>query len=318
VELTLIFVLTAHLLCVNVASGAPLLAAWLDWRGRRGEEAAARGAIYLARGAIAGLLAGALLGIVVGWLKWDADYRAVWLGPLSYKMWWAIIEAVFSLVLLLGWWLWLPRAASGAAWAATVRGILAFLASTNLVYHFPVLFSVASRLIDEEQTHGEPIRGAEFRRLMMLGPTPALAVHVALASLAAAGILLLGLALRSLRQGEGASAEKFSRWGGRTALVASLLQLPVGLWTLTALPAAAQSQLIGESTAGTLVFVAAMAAALWLINELAQISLGENTRPRLIRAMAAFVATVLLMVAMQQRSRPDLRPLSAISTSNRH
>src|SRR5205823_1965055 len=117
----IIFLLAAHLLCVNVASGGPLSAAWLDWRGTRGDEAAARGAVYLACASIFTLLAGAALGLLIGWLKWDADYRSLWLGPLSYKLSGAVIEAVFSLVLMLGWWLWLPGKIGGSRVAAAAR-----------------------------------------------------------------------------------------------------------------------------------------------------------------------------------------------------
>ena len=104
--LALSLLLAAHLLCVNVAAGGPLVATWLDWRGR-GDDAARRGAKWLAGWSLIGLLAGALLGVLIGWLKWDADYRSLWTGPMSYKALWAGIEAIVSLVLMIGWWLWL-------------------------------------------------------------------------------------------------------------------------------------------------------------------------------------------------------------------
>src|SRR5438445_295799 len=138
--------LAAHLLCVNVASGGPLLGAWLDWRGTRGDEPAATGAVYLARASLIALIAGAALGLLIGWLKWDADYRSLWLGPLSYKLIGAVIEALFSLALMLGWWLWLPGKSGGSTTAVTIRSLLAALAATNLLYHFPLLFSVAANL----------------------------------------------------------------------------------------------------------------------------------------------------------------------------
>jgi len=183
------------------------------------------------------------------------------------------------------------------------RSLVAVLAATNLLYHFPLLFSVAARLTDAGEGSGDRIGGAEFRRLMIIGDTPAIATHVALASLAVAGVMLLGLALRWLRQGDEAGAGRVARWGGRWALVASVAQLPVGLWTLLVMPAAAQSRMMGESALGTLLFLAALVAALWLINELLHISMGETTRPRLIRAMAAMLVTVVLMTAMQQQAR---------------
>src|SRR5947207_6339075 len=63
-EFGLTLLLSAHLLCVNVASGGPLVAASLDWRGTRGDGAAAKAAAYLGRASLVGLLAGAALGLV--------------------------------------------------------------------------------------------------------------------------------------------------------------------------------------------------------------------------------------------------------------
>jgi hypothetical protein len=303
IEIGLSLLLAAHLVCVNVASGGPLVGAWLDWRGTRGEEAAARAAAYLGRWSLVGLLAGAVLGVIVGWLKWDAGYASLWLGPLSYKLYWAVVEAVFSLVLMIGWWLWLPGRAGGSGGAMAARSLIAVLAATNLLYHFPVLFSVAAHLADAGEVAGARIGGAEFRRLMVMDDTPAIWIHAVLASLAMPGVMLLGLAFRRLQQGDAASALKVARWGGWWALVPSVMQLPVGLWTLMTMPTAAQSQLMGESTSGTLLFITALLASLWLLNELVHVSLGEVTRPLLVRAMAAMLVTVTLMTTMQQQTR---------------
>jgi len=316
IELGLSLLLAVHLLCVNIASGGPIVAAWLDWRGTHGDEAAARAAVWLARKSLVALLVGAALGLMLGGLKWNAAYRSLWLGPLSYKLQWAGIEAIFSLVLMVGWWLWLPGVAGGSGRSMAARSLVAVLASTNLLYHFPLLFSVAAHLSDAGEASGERIDGAAFRRLMIGGDTPALAVHVALASVATAGTMLLGLALRWLRRGDEAIAVKIARWGARWAVVPSVAQLPVGLWTLTMMPAAAQSRLMGESTLGTLLFVAALVAAFWLINELVHISLGEVRRPLLIRAMAAMLVTVVLMTVMQQQTRLKLQSLPPNSAGN--
>ena len=180
---------------------------------------------------------------------------------------------------------------------------MAVLAATNLLYHFPILFAVASQLLQAGETSGSRIGGADFRRLMIAGDAPALAIHVVLASLAVSAIPLLGFALRSQRQGNDADAVRLARWGGRWALVPSLLQLPVGLWTLLMLPAAAQSQIMGESTLGTLLLVAALGAALWLVNDLVHVAMGETNRLMLVRAMTAMLVTVTLMTAMQQHIR---------------
>jgi hypothetical protein len=304
--------LAAHLLCVNAAAGGPLVAAWLDWRARRGDNAAAKAASYLAWASLVGLLAGAALGITIGWLKWTAEYRALWLGPLSHKLYWAGPEAVFSLVLLAGWWLCLPGKAGGGFGAAATRGLVAVLASTNLLYHFPVLFSVADRLAVAGQTSGQPITADEFRRLMIEGETPALAIHVVLASLAVAGVVLLGLVLRWLRRGEEASATRLGMWAARVALLPTILQVPVGLWTLAMLPAGSQSRLMGETAVGTLLLLASLLAAFWLVNDLVRVSMGEVTRSLLVRVMTAMLVTVVLMTAMQREAKEKATNTSAV------
>jgi hypothetical protein len=315
IAVVLSLLLAAHLLCVNVAAGGPLVAAWLDWRGVRGDAAAGRAARWLGGWSIATFLAGAALGATVGWLKWDADYQSLWLGPLSFKLHWAAIEAIFSLVLMVAWWLWLPGREGGRSAPAVMRGAMAILASTNLLYHFPILFSVAARLDDAGHTAGPRIGGAEFRQLMIVGETPAMAVHVTLASVAVAAIMLLGLSLRWRRTGDELDAYKVAIWGGRWALGASALQLPVGLWTLLALPAAAQARIMGNSAVGMLLFAGSLAAALWLIRELVGVALGDGTRPALVRCMTLMLVTVVLMTAMQQQTRIRQQP-EALSLRN--
>jgi hypothetical protein len=263
---------------------------------------------------VASLLVGAALGLAIGWLKWDAEYRALWLGPLSHKLHWAGLEAAFSLVLLGGWWLALPGRAGGRRALAVARGIVALLASTNLLYHFPPLFSVAVRLQDAGQTGGERIGGAAFRRLMIAGETPSLAVHVALASIAAAGVVLLGLALRLKKSGEEQRSTRIALWGGRWAAIASVAQLPIGFWTLASLSPAAQSRLLGTDAVATLLFISALLAAFWLVNDLARIAFGETAKAILVRAMAAMLVTVFLMTAMQQQSRPPKASRHTAST----
>ncbi|MDX1946953.1 MAG: hypothetical protein SFU86_16240 [Pirellulaceae bacterium] len=289
-------VLIAHLLCVNVAAGGPLVCAWLEWRGG---DLARRAGSYLGVLSLLTLMAGGVLGLLLGWLKWTAEYAALWTGPLSYKLHWGAAEVLFSLVLACLYCLLASGTGRTGRGLRIGRGAIALLSGTNLLYHFPPLFIVAGKLLAAGETAGPRIGGAEFRRLMLAGETPALSVHVALACLAMAGIALLGLALRQLRRDQPAEAATIAGWGGRIALAATLAQLPVGLWTLALLPAAAQARLMGSDMLGTGWFLAAMGAAFWLARELAAIALGEATRPAMIRSMVAMVVTISLMTAMQ-------------------
>ena len=308
VEFCWTLLLIAHLLCVNVAAGGPILCVWLEWRG---DALARRAAAYLGRLGLLTLVAGGALGLVIGWLKWSPAYRDLWTGPLSYKLHWGAAELVFSLVLALVYWL-LVRGKGGNSTGSRIgRGSIALLHGTNLLYHFPPLFAVASKLYETGQTAGETIRGAQFRHLAWAGEAPALTIHVVLASVAVAGVMLLGLALRWMRHDElPADISKVAMWGSRWALGSTLVQLPIGLWTLTVLPADSQSRLLGNQLLGTTLFIAAMLAVFWLLRELADVALGEATRPAMIRTMSAMLVVVGLMTAMQQA----VRPMPAAST----
>jgi hypothetical protein len=221
---------------------------------------------------------------------------------------WGAAELVFSL-LLAGLYAWLVGRSGGLSRGARFgRGAIALLNGTNLLYHFPPLFLVASQLHAAGQTSGEVIRGAAFRQLLTSGATPALVVHIGFASLAVAAVMLLGMALRTGRQGDSAAASQFALWGSRWSLAASLVQLPVGLWTLATISTWEQSRLMGNDVLATVLFLAAMLSVFWLLRELATVALGEITRGAMIRAMSAMLVVVGLMAAMQQAASP--RPLS--------
>ena len=124
--------------------------------------------------------------------------------------------------------------------------------------------------------------------------------HVLLASFAVAGLALAWIgALRS--QGEASEASTAAALGGRIALGASLLQVPVGLWVLLALPEE-QSQLI-MSTGAVVVFGAAIVTALGLMHQLAMVGLGDVSRRRLSLATLLMTVVVILMTATLHLAR---------------
>ena len=281
-----------------------MLCVWLEWW--RPDALARKAAAYLGRNGLTMLVLGGLLGLVLGWMKWTPDYAALWTGPLAYKLHWGAAELMFSLALALLYWQLVRRGRQASLRARIGRGTVALLNATNLLYHFPPLFAVASKLAaDASLSSAATIRGAEFRRLAWSGETPALVIHVILASIAVAGVMLLGLALRWQRKDESpARVSRVAIWGSRWALAASLAQLPVGLWTLAVLPAQAQAGLMGNGALATTLLVAAMLAVFWLLRDLASVALGETTRPLMIRSMAAMLVVVALMTAMQQAALP--------------
>jgi hypothetical protein len=306
IEIVRILLLSTHLLSVNVAAGAPILCMWLEWRAGSTSREAAR---FVASASLTCLLIGGLLGLSLGLLGWDSNYQRVWAGQLGRKVFFAICELLFSTALIAVYWFWQKR--EGAPrWQSVARSLLLFVASTNLLYHFPALFFNGQRLLDVPDAAGE-LSSAEFRRMMYSGETPALIVHFTLASIAVAGLALAHLALRWQRLNRIADAQWVAVAGCRWSLVATLLQIPVGLWTLVALPWSMQNELLGSNPIGLIVFASALAAALWLARELVSVSMGEQERGPLLRAMVAMVVTVVLMTASHEIARGKRRASNA-------
>ena len=301
-EFLFAILLAVHLLCVNVAAGAPILAIACEWGDARGSVLARRAGQYLSWAALLSLIAGLVLGLALFAIRWSPHYSAA-VSRLHYKLGWGGGELAFSLVLMVvAVALWLGSGPS-ATWLRWSRGFLSFLNGANLLYHFPFLFLVLSRLTQTQTEAGEPISAATFRGLMVAGDTPALAVHVMCASLAMAGIALLGYALRLQREAaDPKDANTIARWGALAALIPTLAQIPTGLWILATLPPREQSQLLDANLAG-LCFLVSLGLALWLMQTLATIAAGETTRRILISAMGISTTVVVLMTFAWRLSR---------------
>jgi hypothetical protein len=298
--------LAAHLLAVNVASGAPFWTVLCAVGYGRNRRLAQRSGLYLSVAGFGALLVGLLLGLALFGIRWtsasnfdDAATR------LQYKLVWGGAELAFSALLSgMSIWLWYERSDAGPASKAKnwIRGGIGLVNATNLLYHFPPLFLILRRVASEVAAGGSEstaIRGIEFLRRMGESPVPAMSVHVALASLAMGGIALMGLSLRLRREDfskEGDSlADRAGVWAGRAALVPTLLQIPVGLWLLNDVGASVQSKLIGGSLAASLLFLLAIVAALLLLHNLATVSAGQTDRRTLMISMGLSTLTVFLM-----------------------
>ena len=319
IQLLHILLLSMHLICMNVASGAPFVCIWLEWKLRRNNDGSAKAAAdYLAAATVITLVVGSLLGLVMGWLLWTPEYAAVWTERLSHKMHWGGLELLFSLAILVGYWAWRKRAAVSGLTGVLGKTALLLFASTNLLYHFPPLFLIAGNLADGGEATSGPVQGKLFVQQMLSGEIPAMWVHFTFASLAMAGIMLLGLALRMGRRGApAAEVSRVAMWGGWWGLILSLLQLPVGLWVISTLPPGSQSRIMGSSGLATVFFLTGIVAALWLLRELVSIAMGETGRGNLIRAMSAMVLVVVLMTGTHQVSKDRAEDLLKRVTTNK-
>ena len=313
-EIVITLLLALHLLSVNVAAAGPLVCIWLDWKEGRGDALAGRTASYLGVASLATLLLGGILGLAIGAASWNARYHDLWMGPMSYKAAWGIGEYAFSLLLAISYVVW-RRVAVGRL--RGLRYFVLFLSGSNLLYHFPFLFTVASDvyLLDELPP---PLSASAFRQWMARPDVLARVVHVVLASFAVTGVALMGYGARIQREkGTEREGQRISRWGGYLALVPSLLQVPVGLWLIAALPATWQARALGGDFPSVLMLAASVLLALFMLQELANIAFGDVQRKQVVRVMIAMVMIVLLMTGVLRRIRPPDDSSDGLITAGR-
>jgi hypothetical protein len=300
-ELLVVVILALHLMAANVASAGPIVCAWLDWREGRGDATAGQAGRYLAGAGLAALLVTAVLGSVLTALVWDDALRTAFvrLGPRVMN---AVGELIFSLVLMLGhwcWWKWRPQA---GRIARGIRGLVAILAGTNLLYHFPLLFAMLTKVTAGEFPGEGKIASAAIRQMLVSGDVFSKSVHVWLASFAVTGVLLIGYGMRAERHGMSADdARRVVRWGAILGLVPTFLQLPVGLWLITQLPRPAIRSIMGNDLLSSLLFFLSVGLFFPLSHYLAAAAMRGVERKTLVRIMMLMTLIVLLMSGVLYR-----------------
>jgi len=284
--------LTAHLLCVNLASAGPLVSIYADFLDKRGRPGAARAGCFLNQASLQALLFGTVIGVLLGVLRWDAVYSGT-VQRLWYKIHFGIWEWAFSLVLLainLRLWRESNPVRSSRRW---VRSLFSLLAGTNLLYHFPPLLFVLSDLVRRAETDGAPLGAAGFRQRMLQPFVLSQTVHFWLASFAVTGVVLAVWSARRGGQSEDSSA--WARRGGRLALAVSLAQIPVGIWLLVSTPSLTMARFLGADPVSTIAFASAVLFAMHLLHRLANLALGESHPRSIAIAAASLVIVVFLM-----------------------
>lgn len=295
-------VLAAHLVCVNIAAVGPLACIWLEARARRtGQVSADTLGQWLAHLCCKLLLVGMALGMTLGWIAWQRGDTGLLVAlervPFG-RLQWGVAELVFYYACML------PYA---AFWSRLrkrywIHRVLAIFAATNLIYHFPPLFVVIKNL-SGPTTDTAPLSSREYLHMTMQPDVLSRVVHHWVAAVAVVGAAVMLQARRMTPDtGDTVSGEKpdsavYIRAGAWAALIATLLQIPVGLWVLLQVPATWRDQLLGGEWWQTSLFVASMAAGLATLHALAAVAFGEVQRKQIRTAALLLLLTVLLMAA---------------------
>jgi hypothetical protein len=311
-DVLLILVFAVHLLAANFAMAGPLVAIWLEWRATKlGDRLAGEVGRRLAIWSIAALVAGALLGLAMvaglGWLEPSAYREALDRVPAG-RWWSAVGEVAFYLLcigLYAGLWNWFAR----LRW---LHRLLAVLAATNLMYHFPPLFAMISEMSLRPDLKGKVLDASLYRQLMVEGDVLSRVVHhwLSAVAIAATAAMILAMGDKQRPIAERANSAEIAddrkalvQRAARIALFATMLQIAVGAWVLIAMPDAMQNHLLGEDWLATGLFGASVIAALWLMHQLSILMLGRVSQPAIYRSAISLVIVVCLMVATLHRAR---------------
>jgi hypothetical protein len=296
--------LAVHIICMLISAMNPLTAVWCEYREGKGDSLAGDVGRWLLALALVLFMIGALLGLVVGWVDWRGGLGSA-LERLPSKVFFGIIELLFSAVLILAHWQWWRLVPRPSVAVRTVRAFLSFLAGTNLLYHFPVLFAVIRHLIHQGEAVGDVLSASEFRVYLADPAVSSRVIHVLFASLVGGGMALLasvnlfGLHRKSDQAEQ--DRRRITAWGARLALLAGVAQLPTGLWVFTQLSPVGQGRLLGGDWMASLFLVLGIASAFWMLHLLASLCLGEDNLRLCRRTILAFVLTMILMTLSSRR-----------------
>ena len=323
-DISAIVLLALHLICMNLSGGLPVLAAWLHRQGNRKEKGASDPAMeQVARDAIWQALVMLFVGIGLGfglagvmWLDNDRGLFEIF-PAFAYKIYWGLAELVFY-VACLGIYLSLATDRfRESSVASGFRYLLAILAATNLLYHFPPLFAVMSRSAQSPQAFSHVVYASQFRLLLLQDQVMPLMLHVYLAVLAVAPISTPS----KLPPTDASPPPPPQRMMAAKrlmgiSLIATLAQLPVGVWLLMRFDAVGQSRLMGSDLAGTICLGLSVLLAFRLMHQMASATFGSPTRHESRQVGTTLLLIILLMTAALRRAEEPRRlPPNPATTS---
>lgn len=273
----------------------------------------------MARWSLWTLAVGIISGFLLGWMMWiwqaDSFPNALRSIPAG-RLYWGAAELGFYVLCM---WIYLAlwqRVEQGGRWIRIGHRSLAVLATTNLIYHFPPLFSIISAvsLLPELMNEQTVLSRAGFLQLMGNPMVVAHVVHFLLASIAVTGIVVMGFALKldseDSRSGDAATdsseSHRVAAWGAWVALVPTSLQLLAGIYLFLQLPATMQDALLGDHLLSTLVFGTSFIVVLGLVNQLFSIAFGTSSRKSIIFSMILMAITITLMVGTLHLARQQV------------
>ena len=295
-----------HLLVIAVAAAGPLLCIPLNAKQLNRKDSLERDAYWtlgttLSRHANTALIIGSVFGLIVAGIIWNDDLHDR-CHVLKSRFVYAGIEWVFSCVLLLishQWWSNRPDGLKSFLF----RSLLIVLATTNLLYHFPIIFMLVREIPDtvvvDLKSSGAELSRQQFYEYAFSGSMLARWWHIVVSMLMISFGYLAMISLRFARDATGAAREtavRIVRWTARNMLILLFAQIGLGLMALMTMKNS--QSVMGGDVIVTALFGGAMCLLLLQIQQWTAL-LSRKIDPRAVaRAVTTLIALFSCMTAV--------------------
>jgi len=291
---------------IAIAAAGPLLCIPLNAKQLNRKDSAERDAYWalgttLSRHANIALIVGSVLGLIVAVLVWNEDFHQR-CHILKTRFMYAAVEWVFSCVLLLithRWWLKRPDGFK----PFLLRSLLIVLATTNLLYHFPIIFMLVHEIptivVIELESNGAELSRQQFYEYAFSSSMLVRWLHIVISMLMLSFAYVAVMALRFARDASDVARETAVRavsWSARNVLILLFAQVGFGLMALLTME---NSQLImGGDVLVTALFGGSMCLLLVQMQQWTSL-LSRKIDPQAVaRAVTTLIALFSCMTAV--------------------
>ena len=295
-----------HLLVIAVAAAGPLLCIALNAKQLNRKDMLERDTYWmlgttLSRHANVALIVGSVFGLIVAGIVWDHDFhqrchvlksRFIYLG----------IEWVFSCVLLLIAHLWWAKRPCGLR-PFLFRSLLIVLATTNLLYHFPIIFmlvhEIPREVVDALESSGTELNRQQFYEYAFSSSMLARWLHIVVSMLMISFAYVAVLALRHAHVTTGVACETAVRtvsWTARYILILLFAQIGFGIMALMTMKNS--QSVMGGDVLVTALFGGGMCLLLLQIQQWTALLSGKIGSQAVVRAVTTLIALFSCMTAV--------------------
>ncbi len=295
-----------HLLVIAVAAAGPLLCIALNAKQLNRKDMLERDTYWtlgttLSRHANVALIVGSVFGLIVAGIVWDDDFHQR-CHVLKSRFIYAGIEWVFSCVLLLITHRWWSKRPDGLR-PFLFRSLLIVLATTNLLYHFPIIFmlvhEIPREVVDALESSGTELSRQQFYEYAFSSSMLARWLHVVVSMLMISFAYVAVLALRYAHVTSGVPCETAVRtvsWTARHILILLVAQIVFGIMALMTMKNS--QSVMGGDVMVTALFGGGMCLLLLQIQQWTALRSGKIDPRAVVRAVTTLIALFSCMTAV--------------------